>query len=146
MKVYLGCSYAVGKLRALALHKKHFQEMEQLNPDFIQRLIGYMTERAKAFATTQMQHEKVSALGKLSAGIAHELNNPASAIDRISSELSKRLKRNYTLTEKLLQHQISVEHIQNIRSLVETKENEQSNKKNKLSPLQRMEKEDEITD
>ena len=145
MKVYAGCSYAVGKLRALSLHKKHFLEMEHLNPAFIQRLIGYMTERAKTFATTKMQHEKVNALGKLAAGIAHELNNPASAIDRISSELIKRLKRNYGLTEKLLQHQVSREHMESIHTMVEAKEKDPSLQK-KLSPLQRMEKEEAITD
>jgi len=92
-----------------------------------------------------LQHEKVNALGMLAAGIAHELNNPASAIDRISSELIKRLKRNYELTEKLLQHRISAEHIQSIRSMVAAKENEPVTE-NKLSTLQRMEKEEEITD
>ena len=142
MKVYPGNSYAVGKLRVLVMHKQHFLELEHLNADFIQRLIGYMTERAKAFVAMQMQQEKVSALGNLAAGIAHELNNPAAAIDRMSSELTKRLARNYSLTEKLLQHKISSEHARAIRALVETKEQEQ---KVKLSPLQRMEKEDEIT-
>ena len=92
------------KYALLKLHKKYFQELEQLNPDFIQRLIGYMTERARVFATTQMQQEKVSALGKLAAGIAHEMNNPASAIDRISEELDKRLKLNFELTEELLKY------------------------------------------
>jgi len=57
MKVYAGNSVVVGKLRGLQLHKDHFQELEKLNPDFIQRLISYMTERARSFATTQMQHE-----------------------------------------------------------------------------------------
>ena|ERR1039457_4793339 len=107
MKVYPGCSFAVGKLRMLELHNKYFQELEHLNPDLIQRLIGYMTERARSFATTQMNQEKVNALGQLSAGIAHELNNPASAINSMSSELTKRLKLNYELTEKLLKHRIS---------------------------------------
>src|SRR5205085_570727 len=95
MKTSPGYSIAVGKVRRYALHKKYFTELEQLNPSFIQRLIGYMTERARTFATTQLQHEKVSALGKLAAGIAHELNNPAAAINRISAELNKRLKENY---------------------------------------------------
>jgi signal transduction histidine kinase len=143
MKLYPGCSFAVGKLRLLELHKKYFQELEQLSPDFIQRLIGYMTERAKSFATTQLQQEKVSALGQLSAGIAHELNNPASAINRMSSELTKRLKLNYELTEKLLLHKTSGENIKNLRSMVEAKSI--SNNK-KLSALERMNKEDEITE
>jgi signal transduction histidine kinase len=143
MKFYPGCSFAVGTLRCLQLHKKYFSELEQLNPDFIQQLIGYMTERAKLVATMQMQHEKVSALGQLSAGIAHELNNPASAIDRISSELTKRLKLNYELTEKLLQHNISATNILTLRNMVESKN---PLTKTRLSALERMEKEDEITD
>lgn len=145
MKTSPGFAYAVGKVRRLELHKKHFSELEQLNPELIQRLIGYMTERAKTFATTQMQHEKVNALGKLAAGIAHELSNPASAIDRISSELTKRLKRNYSLTEKLLQHKISMENLQSIHSMVEAKENDPLNNK-KISTMQRLQKEEEITD
>jgi signal transduction histidine kinase len=143
MKFYPGCSFAVGNLRCLQLHKKYFSELEQFNPDFIQRLIGYMTERAKLVATTQMQQEKVSALGQLSAGIAHELNNPASAIDRISAELTKRLKQNYELTEKLLQHNISAPNIVTLRNMVEAKSPVD---KTRLSALDRMEKEDEITD
>ncbi|HEX5026566.1 MAG TPA: cyclic nucleotide-binding domain-containing protein, partial [Agriterribacter sp.] len=67
MKTYPGNSYASGEVKMLRMHKKHFAALEALNPDFIQRLIGYMTERAKAFATTQLQHEKVNALGLLAA-------------------------------------------------------------------------------
>jgi len=143
MKVSPGYAYTVGKTKWYSLHKKYFQELEQLNPELIQRLIGYMTERARSFATTKLQHEKVSALGKLAAGIAHEMNNPASAITRISSELSKRLKENYRLTEELLHHKISPEHIQSLRIMVEEKE--RSDKK-KLSMLQKIEKEDELND
>src|SRR4030095_1631811 len=143
MKVYAGYAYAVGKLKRYSLHKKYFQELELLNPELIQRLIGYMTERAKSFATTQLQHEKIAALGKLAAGIAHEMNNPASAINRISAELSNRLKENYSLTEQLLQHKISPDLINNIRRMVEEKK---SDAKKKLTPIQRMEQEDEIND
>ena len=143
MKVSPGSSYAVGKVRTLTMHKKYFHDLEQLNPDFIQRLIGYMTERARAFATIQMQHEKVSALGKLAAGIAHELNNPAAAIDRISEELDRRLKRNIELTEDLLKHSINPSLIRNILEIVKKKE---KTKKTKITPLQRIQKEDELND
>lgn len=144
MKTVPGNSYSVGKSKAFRLHKKYFHELEQLNPDLIQRLVGYMTERARHFATEKLQQEKVSALGQLAAGIAHELNNPASAIDRISSELTKRLARNYVLTEKLLRHGIKPEHIQSIHEMVAEKEKSNSTN-SKLTVLQRMEKEDEIT-
>jgi len=143
MKTYPGCSFATGKLRMLVLHKKYFTELEQLNPDLIQRLIGYMTERAKAFATLQTQQEKVHALGQLSAGIAHELNNPASAINRISSELTQRLKQNYELTEELLRHNIDAAHVHSLRSLIEAKE---LTAKPRLTAMQSLERENEIID
>ena len=139
MKVYSGNSIVVEKVRGLRLHKKYFQEMEQLNPDFIQRLIGYMTERARFFATTQMQREKVSALGNLAAGIAHELNNPASAINRISYDLSNRLFLNIELTENMLRQNINPDHIRSLRQKIESKDN---SPKQKLTALERMKKED----
>lgn len=143
MKVSPGDSFAVGKVRVLMLHRKYFPDLEKLNPDLIQRLIGYMTERARTFATTKLQHEKVSALGKLAAGIAHELNNPAAAIHRISSELTLRLRNNYEHTQRLLFHNIKSEHLEKIKALKELKSKEKSPK---LSALARIEREDEISD
>lgn len=143
MKVSPGNAYAVGIARTYSIHKKYFPELEQMNPEFIQKLIGYMTERARSFATTQMQHEKVSALGRLAAGIAHEMNNPASAINRIADELARRLNDNYSLTAKLLDYRISSAHIQSISNMVEKKGLEALKK---LSMMQRMQKEDEMND
>lgn len=143
MKITPGCSYAVGKVRRLQLHKRHFPELEAMDPDLIQRLIGYMTERARSFATTQLQHEKVSALGQLSAGIAHELNNPASAINRISTELQKRLLTNYDLTQSLLGHALQQQQMQNfVKILLER----QSKSNVKLTAFQRIGNEDDILD
>jgi signal transduction histidine kinase len=121
LKTYPGYSYALGDVKLLRLHKKHFPELEAMNPDFIQRLIGYMTERARAFATTQLQHEKVNALGNLAAGIAHEMNNPAAAITAIAEELNRRLNSNFTLTQQLLETNISGDHLRLIQSKVEEK-------------------------
>jgi signal transduction histidine kinase len=141
LKLSPGNSVASGKVRGLRLHKNYFQELERLNPELIQRLISYMTERAKAFATTQMQHEKVNALGNLAAGIAHELNNPASAINRISYELSNRLFLNIELTEKMLKQNIDADHIYFLRNKIESKDKGQ---RNKLSALQRLKNEDDL--
>ena len=141
MKVYSGNSIVVERIRGLKLHKKYFQELEKLNPDFIQKLIGYMTERARFFATSQMQREKVSALGNLAAGIAHELNNPASAITRISYELANRLFLNIELTEKMIRQNIDADHIKYLRDKIESKDN---SSKKKLSASQRIDKEDEL--
>ncbi|MEO8086959.1 MAG: ATP-binding protein [Bacteroidota bacterium] len=144
MKTSPGNNYAVGKVRLFHLHKKHFRELEILNPEFIQRLIGYMTERARHFATQKLQQEKVNALGQLAAGIAHELNNPAAAINRISAELIKRLMENYDLTERLMGDHIKPEFIRSVRQMVEEK-NAVITQVVMLTAMQRLDREDEIT-
>ncbi len=143
MKTIPGYAYAIGNTKLLRLHKDYFAELEHLNPNLIEKLIGYMTERAKSFATTKLQHEKVSALGNLAAGIAHELNNPAAAISNISHELHKRLNCNYELTERLLRSSINSEHIQSIQAMVLEKEKEPA-QKIKLTASKRLQNEDEM--
>ena len=145
MKTYPGYSYASGEVKILRLHKRYFNELEQLNSDLIQRLVGYMTERARAFATTQLQYEKVNSLGNLAAGIAHELNNPAAAINRIAHELDQRLKRNYDLTRQLLQSNMTPQQMQSIQTLAEQVESGVPFK-NKLPALRQMEYEDELAE
>jgi signal transduction histidine kinase len=51
-----------------------------------------MSTRVRESTIFQQQNEKMIALGKLSAGLAHELNNPASAIVRGSESLLRHLK------------------------------------------------------
>jgi signal transduction histidine kinase len=51
------------------------------------RILQIATERSSSFNTRIMQQEKLAALGKLSAGLAHELNNPSSAARRSANTL-----------------------------------------------------------
>ena len=51
-------------------------------------LVHIMLDRARHFTSTFLHDEKLVSLGKLAAGLAHELNNPASAIARSASALS----------------------------------------------------------
>jgi signal transduction histidine kinase len=50
-------------------------------------LVHIMVDRARHFTSSDLQAEKMVSLGKLSAGLAHELNNPASAISRSARAL-----------------------------------------------------------
>src|SRR4051794_30867414 len=54
-------------------------------------LVHTMLDRARAFNASDLHNEKMVSLGKLSAGLAHELNNPASAIERSAALLKERL-------------------------------------------------------
>jgi signal transduction histidine kinase len=55
-------------------------------------LVHTMIDRARTFTSSDLHDEKMVSLGKLSAGLAHELNNPASAIERSASLLEDHLE------------------------------------------------------
>ena len=50
-------------------------------------LVHVMVDRARQFTSSDLREEKMSSLGKLAAGLAHELNNPASAVARSAKGL-----------------------------------------------------------
>lgn len=82
----------------LSLSSDHFKEMIMEQHELTEVLVHTMTSRVRELTRSQQQSEKMAALGKLSAGLAHELNNPASAVLRSSAELKKKLT---TLPEPL---------------------------------------------
>ena len=84
---------ALENIQALRLHKDHFTEMINVSYELTQAFVGVMTDRVRDFQNMRLMDEKLLALGKMSAGLAHELNNPASAIVRSSRELHRHLSQ-----------------------------------------------------
>ena len=70
-----------------------FPELVQRMPELAQRLVGLMSDRIRETTRIEQQRDRLAGLGKLSAGLAHELNNPASAAKRATSQLRATLKR-----------------------------------------------------
>ncbi|MEX1258951.1 MAG: ATP-binding protein [Gemmatimonadota bacterium] len=66
----------------LSIHQSHFPEMVSRCPGFTAHTVHTMLDRARRLTSSDLQDEKMMSLGKLAAGLAHELNNPASAAMR----------------------------------------------------------------
>jgi signal transduction histidine kinase len=79
--------------RALRFPASLFPELVQKMPELTKRLVGLMSDRIREVTRLEQQRDRLASLGKLSAGLAHELNNPASAAKRAASQLRDILKK-----------------------------------------------------
>jgi signal transduction histidine kinase len=93
MKTYGGDGYAVGPCWALDIHEDLFPEMLIAIPSIGQRCVSTLLDRVRLVTRMEQQAEKLSALGKLAANLAHELNNPASAAQRSAASLFTELRQ-----------------------------------------------------
>ena len=76
----------------LAIRREELREMIRECHEITSILVHTMLDRARAFTSSDLHDEKMISLGKLSAGLAHELNNPAAAIERSAGLLLRRLE------------------------------------------------------
>ncbi len=72
-----------------------------------QLIVMTMVQRLRDTESQVQQHEKLSALGKMAAGLAHELNNPASANLSAATQLPETLAALQTRTLNLYAAQLS---------------------------------------
>ncbi len=84
---------ALTDVHVLRYPASRFPELVQMMPELTQRLVGLMSDRIRETTRREQQRDRLVSLGKLSAGLAHELNNPASAARRAATQLREMLKK-----------------------------------------------------
>ena len=109
MTEFQATGHAVTDVRELRFPVRLFPEMFQRMPLLVQRLVGIMSDRVREAATLDQQQDKLMALGKLSAGLAHELNNPAAGATRAADDLIETLKELRTADIRLCAHDLTAQ-------------------------------------
>jgi signal transduction histidine kinase len=120
----------------------YLSDVQNMSP-LLRLMITTMVDRLRSTESLIQQHEKLSALGKLSAGLAHELNNPASASLRAGKELHDTLDtwRAHTLT--FAQLALNPEQIALVKSLSQILEARRDHLKS-LDPISRSTQEEAL--
>jgi CRP-like cAMP-binding protein len=85
MKQFMVTGRAISAGRILSFPSSLFPELMQKMPELVKHLVGIMTDRVREATRLEQQRDRLASLGKLSAGLAHDLNNPAAAAKRAAA-------------------------------------------------------------
>ncbi|MBE9079289.1 cyclic nucleotide-binding domain-containing protein [Romeria aff. gracilis LEGE 07310] len=111
----------------------------------LREILKISTQRSQIHASVSQQQAKLISLGTLSAGLAHELNNPAAAVKRSSQELCENYASLSRYAFRLNQWELSSEQREFVDRLP-VQVLEQAREKEELGALERSDREDEIAD
>ena len=142
MKGPPGDNYTETPTEALVVHERDFPEMIRTCPAFTAYTVHLMLDRARAFNASALQDEKMVSLGKLAAGLAHELNNPASTTVRGAHLLTEMLAEADDSARALGAAGLTGEQM---RALMAVRDGCERSKEF-LSPLDRAQREDDLAD
>lgn len=142
---YPTSGHALTQVHLYKLSPENFWEMLHRCPATLRGVLKISAQRSQIHEAVTQQQAKLISLGTLSAGLAHELNNPAASVRRSVSHLEEVLQKLPALALKLHSSPISAEqlaflcdlHAQTIKSVKSTPQ---------LDPITQSEFEDAITD
>ena len=100
---FMASGRALTDCRMFLIPNALFRRLLTENAPFSHAILQTMAERVQLLQSVAGQREKLDSLGTLAAGLAHELNNPASATRRSAEDLREDFAKLRSLGWKLAQ-------------------------------------------
>ena len=110
-------SYGVDECYLFQLEKESFWEIITTYPLISQTILRTIAQRLQNLELMIRAREKLISLGTLAAGLAHELNNPASAVESTIPQLNQTFTNLKNQALKFYELQLSPEQVQLLRNL-----------------------------
>ena len=136
---------AIMPSRLMVFDDDAFRQLFAACPIVGMRILETTAERMQGTVSILKQQEKMAALGKLSAGLAHELNNPAAAARRASKTLNELLPELQAQTLALNSLGLTGDQIGDLIAF-QQRLSRQAIEAPPLSPIEQSTREDEIGD
>ncbi|UPK70999.1 ATP-binding protein [Chitinophaga filiformis] len=130
----------------LNLPIEKIQELIRNHFELTQALVHIMTNRVRDYTSFLRQSEKMMALGKLSAGLAHELNNPAAAVVRGAYSMKKHLQLQPEFFKRIMEIRMDAAAIDLVKEKMFEVLSQHKSQGSSLTLVQRSQKEDELTE
>ncbi len=128
--------------RLIAIPKAEIDVLMDSSIEAVRAMFKVLLERWQATQALLTQSERMAQLGTLTAGLAHELNNPAAAVNRAAGQLSASIAELAVAERRLAQSvaEDDLEAIEALRSRLDSIERSAE----PMSALDRSDREDEI--
>ena len=116
MKTINGQGRALSDSRAALFPATRFPDLLKRIPALEPRLVALLTDRVRETERREHEYERFRLLGRISAGMAHELNNPVAAARQAATELRDRIDAIHRFTIEMVEAGVDAQALQGLNN------------------------------